>query len=69
MKTLRADPVRRALRDMLNPGTAYNDPKLGRDRQPADMAHYVKTGSDNGGVHTNSGIPNRRAVKIKSDRS
>ena len=51
--------VRRSLRDMLNPGTAYNDPKLGRDRQPADMAHYVKTGSDNGGVHTNSGIPNR----------
>ena len=56
-----SDPkaVRRALRDMLNPGTAYNDPKLGRDRQPADMAHYVKTSSDNGGVHTNSSIPNR----------
>src|SRR5207249_2669613 len=37
----------------------YDDPVLGRDPQPADMAHYVHTGSDNGGVHINSGIPNR----------
>lgn len=50
---------RKALRDMHFPGTAYNDPELGKDRQPADMDHYVKTSSDNGGVHTNSGIPNR----------
>jgi Zn-dependent metalloprotease len=49
----------RALRDMLNPGTAYDDPKLGKDPQPADMAHYMKTWGDNGGVHYNSGIPNR----------
>lgn len=49
----------RALRDMLNPGTAYDDPKIGKDPQPADMAHYKKTWNDNGGVHTNSGIPNR----------
>jgi Zn-dependent metalloprotease len=49
----------RALRDMVNPGTAYDDPKLGKDPQPADMAHYVKTWSDNGGVHYNSSIPNR----------
>ncbi len=48
----------RALRDMLNPGTAYDDPQIGKDRQPADMAHYKKTSSDNGGVHYNSGIPN-----------
>src|SRR5262249_35762364 len=26
--------------------------------QPADMAHYVQTVQDSGGVHTNSGIPN-----------
>jgi Zn-dependent metalloprotease len=51
--------VRRALRDMLNPGSAYNDPRLGKDRQPAHMKDYVRTSSDNGGVHTNSGIPNR----------
>ena len=48
-----------ALRSMKAPGTAYDDPVLGRDPQPADMAHYVHTGSDNGGVHINSGIPNR----------
>jgi hypothetical protein len=50
----------RALRDMLHPGTAYDDPRLGgKDPQPADMAHYVTTTDDNGGVHLNSGIPNR----------
>lgn len=49
----------RALRDMVNPGTAYNDPKLGKDRQPAHMKDFVNTSSDNGGVHTNSGIPNK----------
>ncbi|MEA9986572.1 MULTISPECIES: M4 family metallopeptidase [Subtercola] len=49
----------RALRSMLAPGTAYDDPVLGRDPQPADMAHYVETSDDNGGVHLNSGIPNR----------
>jgi Zn-dependent metalloprotease len=48
-----------ALRDMLHPGTAYDDPQLGKDDQPAHMDGYVTTTSDNGGVHTNSGIPNR----------
>lgn len=47
-----------ALRSMKAPGTAYDDPVLGKDPQPADMAHYVNTVSDNGGVHINSGIPN-----------
>ncbi|HEX6896019.1 MAG TPA: M4 family metallopeptidase [Bryobacteraceae bacterium] len=47
-----------ALRSMKAPGTAYDDPKLGKDNQPADMAHYVHTNQDDGGVHTNSGIPN-----------
>jgi Zn-dependent metalloprotease len=49
----------RALRDMLNPGTAYDDPNLGRDPQPNHMSRYVQTREDNGGVHINSGIPNR----------
>jgi Zn-dependent metalloprotease len=54
------DPIkRRALRDMANPGTAYNDNVLGKDPQPADMSGYVRTLDDNGGVHINSGIPNR----------
>jgi Zn-dependent metalloprotease len=48
-----------ALRSMKAPGTAYDDPTLGKDPQPADMAHYVNTFNDNGGVHINSGIPNR----------
>jgi len=48
-----------ALRSMKAPGTAYDDPILGKDPQPADMSHYVNTTSDNGGVHINSGIPNR----------
>ncbi|WNM35028.1 M4 family metallopeptidase [Streptomyces sp. Li-HN-5-11] len=47
-----------ALRSMKAPGTAYDDPQLGKDPQPATMDHYVHTGSDNGGVHINSGIPN-----------
>jgi Zn-dependent metalloprotease len=52
----------RALRDMANPGTAFDDPNLGRDTQPGHMKDYVQTTSDNGGVHTNSGIPNRAFV-------
>ncbi|MFJ2561943.1 M4 family metallopeptidase [Streptomyces sp. NPDC088770] len=47
-----------ALRSMKAPGTAYDDDVLGKDPQPATMDHYVHTGSDNGGVHINSGIPN-----------
>ena len=47
-----------ALRSLKAPGTAYDDPVLGRDPQPSTMAGYVKTSADNGGVHTNSGIPN-----------
>ncbi len=52
----------RALRDMRNPGTAYDDPRLGKDPQPAHMRDYVQTSDDNGGVHINSGIPNRAFV-------
>jgi Zn-dependent metalloprotease len=52
----------RALRDMANPGTAYDDPRLGKDPQPGDMKDYVQTEADNGGVHTNSGIPSRAFV-------
>ena len=48
-----------ALRSMKAPGTAYNDPTVGKDPQPSHMKDYVNTSSDNGGVHINSGIPNR----------
>lgn len=47
------------LRSMKEPGTAYDDPVIGKDPQPAHMDHYIITQSDNGGVHINSGIPNR----------
>jgi Zn-dependent metalloprotease len=47
-----------ALRSMKEPGTAYDDPRIGKDPQPAHMDHYVVTTRDNGGVHINSGIPN-----------
>lgn len=49
----------RALRSMLEPGTAYDDDVIGRDPQPGHMRDYITTSDDNGGVHLNSGIPNR----------
>jgi Zn-dependent metalloprotease len=48
-----------ALRSMKDPGIAYDDPVLGKDPQPAHMSNFVRTFADNGGVHINSGIPNR----------
>lgn len=47
------------IRSMKEPGTAYDDPILGKDPQPAHMNDYVNTTQDNGGVHINSGIPSR----------
>src|SRR4051812_21034197 len=54
-----ADVQGRALRDMKTPGTAYDDDVLGKDPQPAEIADFVQTSQDSGGVHINSGIPNR----------
>ena len=48
-----------AIRSMISPGTAYDDPRLGKDPQPDHMSDFVTTSDDNGGVHINSGIPNR----------
>jgi Zn-dependent metalloprotease len=47
------------IRSMKDPGTAYNDPILGKDPQPGHMDDYQNVDYDNGGVHINSGIPNR----------
>ena len=47
-----------AIRSLKAPGTAYDDPDVGKDPQPAAMKDLVQTGDDNGGVHLNSGIPN-----------
>lgn len=47
------------LRSMSAPGTAYD-----KDPQPAHMRDYKDTSSDNGGVHINSGIPNKAAYEV-----
>ncbi|GGC80331.1 metalloprotease [Tersicoccus solisilvae] len=47
-----------ALRSLAAPGTAFDDPALGKDPQPAHLDGYVDTAEDSGGVHLNSGIPN-----------
>ena len=52
---------------MKAPGTAYDDPVLGKDPQPAHMNDYVHTTEDNGGVHTNSGIPNHAFYLAATD--
>lgn len=57
----------RALRSMKSPGTAYDDDVLGKDPQPDSMDSYVRTSSDNGGVHINSGIPNRAFALVASE--
>ncbi len=54
--------VRRAIRDMENPGTAYDDPDMGQDPQPDHMRDLYRGNRDRGGVHINSGIPNRAFV-------
>ena len=52
-----------ALRSMKAPGSAYDSPELGKDPQPDHMskfAHLPDTEEgDYGGVHINSGIPNK----------
>jgi Zn-dependent metalloprotease len=54
----------KALRSLKAPGTAYkNDPYLGDDPQPDRMSRFLQLANnmwgDWGGVHINSGIPNR----------
>jgi Zn-dependent metalloprotease len=52
-----------ALRSMKDPGTAYSNSTLGKDPQPGHMNDFVvlpdTARGDNGGVHVNSGIPNK----------
>jgi Zn-dependent metalloprotease len=47
------------IRSMKAPGTAYDDPVLGKDPQPAHVDNIYSGMKDNGGVHINSGIPNK----------
>jgi Zn-dependent metalloprotease len=48
----------KGLRSLAEPGSAFDDPVLGKDPQPGHMDDFVDTRSDYGGVHINSGIPN-----------
>ncbi len=48
-----------ALRSMSKPGSGYD-----KDPQPGHMKDYKNTSSDNGGVHINSGIPNKAAYEV-----
>jgi len=55
------------IRSMKAPGTAYDDPLIGTDPQPDHMSDYVDTTSDNGGVHINSGIPNKAFYNVATE--
>lgn len=55
-----------ALRSMKEPGSAFDDPLLGKDPQPKHMSNFVHTFDDNGGVHINSGIPNHAFYQVAS---
>ncbi|MGH3873683.1 MAG: M4 family metallopeptidase [Pseudonocardiaceae bacterium] len=52
-----------ALRSLKAPGKAYDNSTFGKDPQPDHMSRFVKLPDtdegDNGGVHINSGIPNK----------
>ena len=56
-----------ALRSMKEPGSAYDDDVLGKDPQPGHLDDYIETDDDNGGVHLNSGIPNRAFYLIAAE--
>jgi len=53
-----------AIRSFAAPGTAFDDPILGKDPQPAHMRDYVRTSADDRGVHINSGIPNHAFYRV-----
>jgi Zn-dependent metalloprotease len=62
-----------ALRSMKEPGTAYDNPLMKKDRQVAHMKDIYIGPLDNGGVHWNSGIPNKAfcltAMDIGTDKA
>lgn len=56
-----------ALRSMAYPGSAYDNPILGKDPQPDNMLMKYTGSADHGGVHTNSGIFNRLFYLVAQD--
>ena len=57
-----------SLRSMAAPGSAYDNPLLGKDPQPDHMDGYYSGPQDNRGVHINSGIPNRAFYLVAMER-
>ena len=54
-----------SLRSLKAPGKAYvNHPLFGTDPQPDHINKFVNTTRDNGGVHINSGIPNKAFYEV-----
>jgi len=47
------------MRDIQNPNNGARNGEVNKGWQPKNMNEYVNTNQDNGGVHINSGIPNR----------
>lgn len=73
LKDERFDPNGAPLRSLRAPGTAYDDPVLGKDPQ-RDRYSRLYTGTDDlGGIHFNSGIPNKAfyevATRIGTDKA
>ena len=60
-----------ALRSMKEPGKAYDHPEFGRDPQPDHMNKFANLPDDEpndwGGVHINSGIPNKAFYLVAKD--
>ncbi|KAG0338183.1 Translation initiation factor 3 subunit b [Podila horticola] len=56
--TFHTDNLTVALRSLRAPGTAYNDPRVGKDSQGPTMDEFHRGMNGRGGVHINSGIPN-----------
>ena len=57
----------KALRSMSNPGSAFDDPLIGKDQQPGHMDDYYAGEEDNQGVHINSGICNRAFYLVATE--
>jgi Zn-dependent metalloprotease len=66
-------PNQSGIRSLKSPGTAYDDPVLGKDPQVCHMKDYVNVVLDSGGIHINSGIPSKAfyeaAIQIGTDKT
>jgi hypothetical protein len=70
---VRTTKDRTPLFSLKEPGSAYNDPVIGKDPQVNNYKNLYKGDQDAGGVHINVGIPNKAfyetAIRLTSDRA